>query len=145
MIERGAIVAEARTWMGTPFHHGQALKGVGCDCIGLVVGVASALGVAEVPAWLADARFRGYARQPEPKRLLAACSEYLDELPLECVQLGDILQYTFAKEPMHFAIVSRTEPRYVIHGYQRAGAVVENGATATFWRLMRAYSFRGVA
>ena len=33
------IIAEARAWIGTPYHHQAAVKGVGCDCLGLVRGV----------------------------------------------------------------------------------------------------------
>lgn len=36
---RAAIVAEARGWIGTPYRHQASLKGVGCDCLGLVRGV----------------------------------------------------------------------------------------------------------
>jgi cell wall-associated NlpC family hydrolase len=34
-----AIVAEARSWIGTPYQHQASLKGVGCDCLGLLRGV----------------------------------------------------------------------------------------------------------
>jgi NlpC/P60 family putative phage cell wall peptidase len=37
------IVAEARSWIGTPYRHQASLKGVGCDCLGLVRGVWRAL------------------------------------------------------------------------------------------------------
>ncbi len=37
---RAALIAEARTWIGTPWHHQAAVKGAGCDCIGFVRGVA---------------------------------------------------------------------------------------------------------
>ncbi len=43
-VTRQQIVAEARTWIGTPFQHGQSCKGKGADCIGLVIGVFRALG-----------------------------------------------------------------------------------------------------
>ena len=33
------IVAEASTWLGTPYRHQGSRKGVGCDCLGLVRGV----------------------------------------------------------------------------------------------------------
>ena len=33
------IVAAARSWIGTPYRHQASLKGVGCDCLGLVRGV----------------------------------------------------------------------------------------------------------
>lgn len=33
------IIKEALEWLGTPYKHESRLKGVGCDCIGLVIGV----------------------------------------------------------------------------------------------------------
>ena len=36
---RAAIVFEARNWIGTPYRHQASLKGIGCDCLGLVRGV----------------------------------------------------------------------------------------------------------
>jgi NlpC/P60 family putative phage cell wall peptidase len=33
------VVAAARAWVGTPYRHRAALRGAGCDCIGLVRGV----------------------------------------------------------------------------------------------------------
>lgn len=33
------IVASARGWVGTPYRHRAAVRGVGCDCLGLLVGV----------------------------------------------------------------------------------------------------------
>jgi NlpC/P60 family putative phage cell wall peptidase len=33
------VVAAARAWVGTPYRHRAALRGVGCDCIGLIRGV----------------------------------------------------------------------------------------------------------
>ena len=37
------VIAEARSWIGTPYRHQASLKGVGCDCLGLVRGVWRAL------------------------------------------------------------------------------------------------------
>lgn len=39
MITAADIVVEARSWIGTPYAHGAALKGTGCDCLGLVRGI----------------------------------------------------------------------------------------------------------
>jgi len=33
------IVSLARGWIGTPYAHQASLKGVGCDCLGLIRGV----------------------------------------------------------------------------------------------------------
>ena len=38
-LARKDIVAETRDWIGTPYRHQASLKGVGCDCLGLVRGV----------------------------------------------------------------------------------------------------------
>ncbi len=38
-----AVVVEALSWVGTPYRHQAAQKGVGCDCLGLVRGVWRAL------------------------------------------------------------------------------------------------------
>lgn len=34
-----AVVAAARAWIGTPYHHQASLKGIGTDCLGLIRGV----------------------------------------------------------------------------------------------------------
>ena len=41
--EREQVVAEARSWLGTPFQHQQALKGVGVDCLTLIIAVYRAV------------------------------------------------------------------------------------------------------
>ena len=39
MTTREQIVAAARGWAGTPYHHQASVKGVGCDCLGLIRGL----------------------------------------------------------------------------------------------------------
>ena len=34
-----AILAECRAWIGTPYRHQASVKGVGCDCLGLLRGI----------------------------------------------------------------------------------------------------------
>ena len=33
------VITAARGWLGTPYHDQASVKGVGCDCLGLVRGV----------------------------------------------------------------------------------------------------------
>ena len=40
---RNRIIAEARGWIGTPYMHQASLKGIGCDCLGLLRGVWRAI------------------------------------------------------------------------------------------------------
>lgn len=53
-----AIVEAAHGWVGTPYRHRAALRGVGCDCIGLVRGVwGEVIGEPpELPPYRADWR-----------------------------------------------------------------------------------------
>ena len=45
--ERAAVVAAARAWIGTPYHHMADIKGVGVDCAMLLVRVYCDLGLVE--------------------------------------------------------------------------------------------------
>jgi NlpC/P60 family putative phage cell wall peptidase len=142
MTTRAQIVAEARTWLSTRWQHQASLKGVGTDCIGLIVGVARTLGIPEAAQFDACAEIKGYGREPEPGMLLRACSAFLT--PCRAPIAGDILLMRFVAEPQHFGIISA--PDYMIHAYAQARRVVENRIDAV-WRdrIVGAYSYRGIA
>lgn len=144
-MTRVDVVREARDWIGTPWLHQASLKGIGCDCIGVVRGVADAFGSLESKAWKADAEFRGYGPTPVPEKLLAGCAKYLDPIKPGEAQAGDILLFAFAGEPMHFGILTENTPRMMVHGFQRVGKVVEN-SLGEKWdrRLVGAYRYRGI-
>lgn len=131
-MEGAAIVAEARDWLGTPFVHQGYLRSVGCDCIGLVIGVALALGIVDATAARRDPRYNGYGRSPNPALLMRACDEYLE--PIAEPELGAVLLMRFTRHPQHFALVSRLDPTYIIHAHQQAGRVVEHILDARWQR-----------
>jgi NlpC/P60 family putative phage cell wall peptidase len=145
MITRAQVVAEARTWLGTRWHHQAAAKGIGSDCIGLVAGVARELGIIGGAEFQSDPAIRGYGREPDPKMLLSACARYLEPVHLPEIQLGDILVLRFETEPQHFALVSQRGPDYMIHAFAQARRIVENRIDAV-WRsrIVRAYAYRGI-
>lgn len=144
MIERDAIVAEARTWIGTPWRHQARVKGVGVDCIGFVGGVAMALGLPEAFEWYGDRTLRGYGRTPVAETLLNACDRFLDRMPVAGRRLGDVLVMGFRQGPQHFAILSRLAPDYIIHAYAQRRSVVETQSDLPGAQVLRAYAFRGV-
>ena len=75
---RNRIVAEARGWIGTPYMHQASLKGVGCDCLGLLRGVWRAIHGMEpepLPAYAAD-----WAQANGEERLAAAARRQLIEI-----------------------------------------------------------------
>ncbi len=64
------IITEARSWLETPFHHQGRVRGVGVDCIGLIVEVARALKLPSASGGLvADYDERDYPREPDGERL----------------------------------------------------------------------------
>jgi len=145
MISRDDIVYEARSWIGTKWMHQASVKLAGCDCIGLIRGVARAVGIVD-PFATGDAlKYFGYGRTPEPGLLLEACDRYLDRAPPGPLRLADILVMSFETDPQHFALVSNLEPLRMIHAYAQARKVAENGID-DLWRsrIVRVYSYRGI-
>lgn len=145
MIDGAAIVAEARLWMGTPWKHQGALRGVGCDCIGLIGGVAAAVGLTD--AWITEASrdFKGYGREPQPSRIAAGCAKWMTPIRRDQMQLGDVLVMLYESEqPRHFGIVSRMDPMYMIHALAGARKVVENIVDKTWQaRIVGVYRLKG--
>ena len=143
MILRAAIVAEAQTWIDTPFHHGAQLRGVGVDCLNLLAAVYTACGVIappEIPDYAQD----WHLHHDEP-RFLAAVLRYADPLPAgETPQPGDIVMFRYGRHAAHGAIVTAW-PR-VIHAWRDVGRVVlteaDTGPLAA--RFAGAYRMRGI-
>lgn len=142
MISRAQVVTTAREWIGTRFHHQASVKGAGCDCIGLIRGVARELGLVDPFETGEASKYFGYGRTPDPTLLLEACDAYMDP---GTGDLGDVLVMRFEKEPQHFAFVSCLSPRRMIHAYAQARKVAENGIDQLWQsRILRVYCLRGV-
>lgn len=145
-MRRSDIVARARRELGTPWQHQARLPGVALDCHGFLGVVGTDCGIAEGPAWLADDELMRYGRPPRPDRLLAGARRYLDEIEIADAVEGDVLvlaHHQHPRVPTHFAIVTRANPRAIIHAEYFAGRVVENGLGAR-WLPTHAFRFRGV-
>lgn len=153
MITRWDVVAEARSWQDTPYRHQGYRKGVGADCIGLVAGIALALGLPSGAAWKADRAMHNYARLPDPVMLLAAAERYLSPIPIESAREGDILLLRWRNDPSHFAIITETSPLTVLHAYARGPRkVAEHNIAGEFmhgvtWasRIVSAWRYRELA
>lgn len=138
---RSDVIAEARQWIGTPFHHQGYAKGVGTDCIGLVAGVGLALNIQGAKEWRDDASLHQYGRPPDPRFLLQTCARFLDRIVAP--EPADILLMSFEREPMHFAIM--VEPSRVVHALYGMGSVVEHRIDSGWHsRIRGAYSYRGL-
>lgn len=104
-MSRGALVAsEAREWLGTPFRWQASQKQVGCDCKGLLWGVARELGFPEAESLYAKVADYSPTR-PVPSALLKEGFASIFD-PVDDIQLGDVLLVRIGNRPCHIAIVS---------------------------------------
>lgn len=152
-MTRDELVAEAREWLGTPYQHGQMAKGLGCDCLGFLAGVAYAVGYVDARPLVRDPALRVYGKSPDPTLLDRACEEYLDPIALADARLADVIRMvpaTATRHAQHFAMVSRVDaqdrPTHLIHCTNaHPQMVVEHVIGVWRDRFRRAYAWRGVA
>ena len=137
------IALEARRWIGTPYRHRAARIGVGCDCLGLVIGVRAGLGLAttEPPYYAPD-----WAEVGGRERLAQACEAILDPVragaPDAEPAAGDVLLFRWreGRPASHLAIA--TGGGTIVHTHVRA-AVAEVPLTPSWRRRLAAtYRFR---
>jgi len=142
------IVATARGWIGTRFHHQGRLRKTdshkgGVDCLGLLVGVAAELdlrGPGGLPIIAADET--NYPHQPDASYLFSRLSALLMPIPLGGISPGDIVLLHIDESPQHLAIISDINGGLgIIHAYAPARAVVEH-AIDDWWRKRIEATFR---
>jgi hypothetical protein len=119
--ERAAVVAAARRWIGTPYHPGADLFGVGVDCGMLIVRVFVDCGL------IAPFDPRPY---PQDWHLHRSEEKYLGFVLARCAethapQPGDLALFRWGRCYSHGGIVSVGAPLAVVHAFQPAGRVVE--------------------
>lgn len=120
MTMRSAILAEARSWLGTPYHHLGDVKGAGVDCAMILVRVYAAVGLTPhdfdprpyAPDW--------HLHRSEEKYLgFVENYGYRVDTPLP----GDIALWRFGRAYSHAAIVLDADGT-ILHAYRDAGCVV---------------------
>jgi hypothetical protein len=116
--ERAAVVAEAMTWLRTPYHHNQALKGVAADCVRFLNEPYASLGFTD----------REPAREYPPDWHFHRSEELLLEaIERRCRGVAgpplpaDIVVFRLGRCFAHCAIV--VEWPVVIHAWKDAGCV----------------------
>ncbi|HZP20097.1 MAG TPA: NlpC/P60 family protein [Bauldia sp.] len=138
MTARDAIVAEALTWLGTPYRHQASLKGVGCDCLGLVRGVWRELHGREpeaAPAYTPD-----WAEAKGEETLAEAARRHLVPVALDEAAAGDLILFRWRDSlPAKHAGILISADRF-IHAHE--GAVVATAPWGGWWRRRAAYGFR---
>ena len=141
-MRRDEIVEATRLWLGTPYHHQASLRGVGCDCLGLVRGVWRDLCGAEPE--LPPPYSPSWAESLRQETLALAAARHLLPIPPAEMQPGDVLLFRWREHlpAKHCAILA--SPDRIIHAHD--GAAVAEVAFTSWWRrhLSHAFSFPGV-
>ena len=137
MPTRTAIVAAAFGWLGTPYRHQASLKGVGCDCLGLVRGVWRELYGAEPeapPAYTPD-----WAEAQGRETLAEAAGRHLAPMPVAAAAAGDVLLFRWRDglPAKHAAIL--VAPERFVHAHD--GAAVALAELSPWWRRRAAFAF----
>lgn len=103
MVTRADIIAEAETWIGTPFVWQADVKGRGCDCKGLLVGIARELRLPEADS--IASRLHAYRTDFSPAMMAQGLSETL--IPTDDPKPADIVAFEIGKVagPRHLALL----------------------------------------
>ena len=122
MTQREIVVAEAKTWLKTPYHHMGRIKGAGVDCGQLLAAVYESAGVVDHfdPGYYP---VDWHLHRSEEKYVEAISAQAAEELlPPERIPLpGDIAVYQFGRTVSHGVIV--IEWPLVIHAYVGLGVI----------------------
>lgn len=134
----GRVVALARSWVGTPYHHQASLKGIGADCLGLVRGVWRDL-YGRDPDVTADYS-ADWAEASGIETMLEGAARHLIECDAQRLAPGDVVVFrlragTVAK---HAAIVASETT--MIHAME--GGPASEVALTAWWRRRIAGAFR---
>ncbi len=149
MIEttRANIVAIARQWIGTPYHHQASVRSVGCDCVGLVRGVYCTLYGCE--AETVGAYTRDWAEATGEETLVAAARRHLIEIAPADARSGDVLVFRYrphlvAKHTGLLVAAATIDSRTLLHALE--GAPVCEVPFNSWWqrRVAAAFSFPGI-
>lgn len=123
-------LGEARRWIGTPYRHQGAARGIGCDCLGLLRGVWRTLYGCEPER--AGPYSADWAEFSPNDPLLDAARRHCLEKALSAAEPGDILLFRWraGAAAKHLGILS--EHGRFIHAY--SGSAVVESALVPQWR-----------
>lgn len=136
------LIKLTRSWIGTPYHNMAAVKGRGCDCLGLLRGVH-----AEVTGELINTPH--YRRYPpristSVETLIKAADQHLIKLPTTIREPGVILIFRVHPKLIAWHCGIMTTKTEMIHSH--SGREVYEITLGQRWesRVIAAYKFPGI-
>lgn len=137
-LTRNQIIAEAESWEGTKWQHQASVKGIACDCAGLIRGVYCNLTGIETPMYDYPATWHLFKQEP---RVFNECKKYFNEIPIDDVKPGDILIFRFRPNFVAHHLAFVLNNNRIIHADMEAGKVIISNYNAT-WRARATNAFR---
>ena len=135
MLTKSDIVLEAKTWIGTPFKHQGRIKGIGVDCVGLIIGVAHYFKLTEFD-------YTHYSHTPDGYLMQQLLDQHLESIAIHAAKPGDIVLMRFDTEPQHVGILSDYG---IIHAYAQVRRCVEHRLDGVWQsRIVGAYAYPNV-
>jgi len=138
-----ALLQEAHRWVGTRYEPHACLRGVGCDCAQLLIGVAIAAGVVDEVTVRQDYS----VSVPEGGEYVDTILKFCDDIDETDATAGDLVLFknvdpSHLDTPgwLHSGIVV-SWPEHVIHATLRRGVISSHG-TEDFLRTLPRRFFR---
>jgi len=132
------IVKATRRWIGTPYHDQASVRGVGCDCLGLLRGVwRDVVGPEPMPV---PPYSRDWGEVGPVEVLAGAARAAMQELDVAEARAGDVILFRMRSGAIakHVGILSSKTT--FIHAYERTGVIEEHLTPA--WQRRIAFAFR---
>ena len=139
---RSDVVEAARSWIGTPYLHQASVKGVGCDCLGLLRGVwREAFGAEpeKVPPYTPD-----WSEPQGDEVLMRAAQRHLGDVSGTPMMAGQVVLFRMRKGAVakHLGIVGEIgETATFIHAYSGHGVVESPFSRPWLQRVAARFAF----
>lgn len=141
---RERVVAEARSWTGTPYHDHAGVKGAGVDCAFFPLRTYQGVGLLPkdfaIPAY-SPQQWLNSPSQTDKMRLrvvdttmLDIVSGVMDEIAVDEVRPGDLMLVKIVNSWTHAAVVVEW-PGYVLHPVKGKGVIASHALQAGFWKV----------
>lgn len=119
--QRAAVVAEALTWLRTPYHHHARIKGAGVDCAQLPAAVYEAVGL--IPHVAPD-YVRDWHLHRSEERYVTWVEKFARRISDAAAAPGDFILWKWGRTYSHGAIV--VDPPQVVHAWIGQGVTLDD-------------------
>jgi cell wall-associated NlpC family hydrolase len=131
---KNKIVEEAISWVGTPYHSGANIKGVGVDCGQILIEIFGNVGV--IDKFNVEAYPMDWALHRSEEKYLEFIEKYCDRV--EKWQQGDIVLYKFGRCVSHSGVFI-DDKGTIVHALVDVGVIYSNYLEGNLGR--RVYGF----